>query len=506
MSATRPRVQARASRSVLFSASRRLLTLEHFRIPYQVSPFTVSSEIHHVRTDRNGASLLWPTARARLGPPGAAMLPSTSGRGVPIFARVTSDRTAASLLARQGGSWTPVHDVISTNGERLASIWRGDDGSWFLPFDPDEVRLNYISERYREIVEGHAVRMWRRVATDAYYGARGMMPRPVQIWLRRHYARAQARTSFPRWPIETGLHDFLEILLAILQSIAGEPVPTIAAWPKGNTWALVLTHDVETDAGLGAIDSVLDVERSFEVRSSWNFVPRRYEVSARRVRALISEGFEVGVHGLYHDGRDLESSSVLRERLPGMRHAAAQWNATGFRSPATRRDWELMPLLGFDYDSSYPDTDPFDPQGGGCCTWLPFFNEGMVELPLTMVQDHTLFTILRQPDEKMWVQKGQFLRSRGGMVLLDTHPDYLTDSEVFAAYERFLQRFAHTEGAWEALPGEVNRWWRRRAQSHLERVGDAWRVGGAARVDARVELVTPDAQPRSHQTPFMTES
>ncbi len=108
-----------------------------------------------------------------------------------------------------------------------------------------------------------------------------------------------------------------------------------------------------------------------------------------------------------------------------MRGAAERWQAVGFRSPATQRQWELMPLLGFDYDSSYPDTDPFEPQGGGCCAWLPFFNQGMVELPLTMQQDHTLFVILRHGDETAWVEKAEFLRGRGGLALIDTHPDYL---------------------------------------------------------------------------------
>ena len=52
---------------------------------------------------------------------------------------------------------------------------------------------------------------------------------------------------------------------------------------------------------------------------------------------MVAAGFEIGVHGLYHDGRDLESQSVLSKRLPAMRDAADLWNAVGFRSPATQR-------------------------------------------------------------------------------------------------------------------------------------------------------------------------
>jgi hypothetical protein len=174
-----------------------------------------------------------------------------------------------------------------------------------------------------------------------------------------------------------------------------------------------------------------------------------------------------------------------------MREAANRWNAVGFRSPATHRDWELMPLLGFDYDSSYPDTDPFEPQGGGCCTWLPFFNQDLLELPLTMQQDHTLFVILGQRDEQAWVEKAEVLRSRGGMALLDTHPDYLTDERIFGAYGKFLERFAHDASAWKALPGEVNAWWRRRDESRLEHEGGDWIVTGPGSDEARVEFVAP---------------
>ena len=125
--------------------------------------------------------------------------------------------------------------------------------------------------------------------------------------------------------------------------------------------------------------------------------------------------FEVGVHGLYHDGRDLESLETLRERLPEMRAYAEHWGSVGFRSPATHRCWEWMPTLGFDYDSSYPDTDPFEPQGGGCCSLLPFFNEGLVELPITLPQDHTLFVILQNSCNTAFAQMGVEQAQASGM-------------------------------------------------------------------------------------------
>jgi hypothetical protein len=306
--------------------------------------------------------------------------------------------------------------------------------------------------------------------------------------MRRQFARVQARTRFPRWPIETCLHDFYELMFAILTGIAGGPIPRIAAWPHRHAWALVLSHDVEQLEGLGAVAPVLELEQDHGVRSAWNLVPRRYPIDPARVAELSAAGFEVGVHGVYHDGRDLESLATWRRRVPEACDAARRWAAVGFRSAALHRDFSWMRSLPFDYDSSSPDTDPYEPQEGGCCTWFPFFNGDIVELPVTLPQDHTLFVILGQEDETMWIQKADFLRGRGGMALIDTHPDYLIDERIFGAYARFLDHFASDPTAWRALPREVSAWWRRRAASWLEHDGVAWRVVGPAAEEGWVVL------------------
>jgi hypothetical protein len=233
------------------------------------------------------------------------------------------------------------------------------------------------------------------------------------------------------------------------------------------------------------------VEARLGYRSSWNLVPKRYEVEDSVVAGLRREGFEVGVHGLYHDGRDLESLSTLSQRLPAIREYAKRWAAVGFRSPATQRVWGWMPFLGFDYDSSYPDTDPFEPQAGGCCTWLPYFNQDMVELPITLPQDHTLFVILGKTDGSLWMEKAEYVRRSGGMALLITHPDYLSEKPLLPAYQALLQRFASDSTAWKALPCEVTAWWQRRAVSRIEATPSGWRVVGPAAGEARVTYASP---------------
>jgi hypothetical protein len=171
-----------------------------------------------------------------------------------------------------------------------------------------------------------------------------------------------------------------------------------------------------------------------------------------------------------------------------MRANADRWSAIGFRSPSTQRDWQLMPRLGFVYDSSYSDTDPYEPQSGGCCTYLPFFNQSMIELPITLPQDHTLFCILQDAGADVWIRKAQFLRERNGMALVLTHPDYARDPRVAGGYRDLLEAFHGDDTAWRALPREVARWWRERAASALRRHGDGWRIDGPASVQGRVGL------------------
>jgi glycosyltransferase involved in cell wall biosynthesis len=475
------------SGATLFASSRALVLFDHFRIPYEVDGELGQGGCVELRVPGGGRRLLWPAGFA--GRLSASTVAGADGETrVPVFARVLPDGEAEVLLAGLGDGWRRLASVTALGGGELGSIWRHEDGSVFVPFDPDEVIFNYWSEGYTAAYGGWIDSLRRRLMTG-YYRVRPWLPRALQIWMRRGFARIQARAGFPAWPVETGLHDFCELMLAIVASIADEPIPSISPWPDGRSWALVLTHDVEFGAGWDARRQVLDLERAHGVRSSWNLVPRRYEVDLEAVQELVADGFEVGVHGLYHDGRDLASLDVWSTRLPAIREAAERWGARGFRAPALHRRWAWMSMPGLEYDSSCPDTDPFEPQPGGCCTWLPFFNGETVELPITMAQDHTLFVILRRDCETVWEDKARFLRERGGMALIDTHPDYLREEAIFGAYGRFLEQFASDPTAWTALPGDVARWWRRRANSQLERDGDGWKVVGPASLEARVEYV-----------------
>jgi hypothetical protein len=481
----------------MFTASRPFLLFDYLRVPYNLSADESAESGGPLgrcgRLSRAGGfaasdrSLWWLDLSAGTAASDSGLAPGEYLLGsIPLHGTVAPDSLVREWLYSAPGAWEPTTAIHDAKGNPVASIWKSDRGDVFLPFDPGEVMECSWSERYHAARDrlGLATRV-KKVAVLAYYAIRPVLPRSTQIFLRRRLSKIQARSRFPRWPIETALHDLYAVLLREVVEFTEKPVPWIAPWPSGYSWALVLTHDVETERGYRELGTVREVEERLGYRSSWNFVPKRYEVADSVVAELTAAGFEVGVHGLYHDGRDID---LVRERLPEIRNYAERWGASGFRSPATRRIWEHMPVLGFDYDSSYPDTDPFEPDAGGCCTWLPFFNEELVELPTTLPQDHTLFAILRRVDASTWIDKASFLRERGGMALMLVHPDYVLEPEPLAVYREFLTAFADDPTAWRALPREVSAWWRRRASSRLELDSGEWRIVGPAAGEGAVRF------------------
>jgi hypothetical protein len=477
----------------VFESSHQFEFFDYFRVPYGVSPGMNEGLPEHIGRlgpkTPNGRSVLWLRAD-RVGR--GARLGRYRLGGSPVVGHVIRE-PPGPMLDTVGQGWHRTDAITNERGRRVASVWADTEGSVFLPFDPGEVMHNLWSERYATIGHAAVTRRLRGLMVRAYYLVRPMLPRQLQLRMRRAFARRQATPTFPAWPIEHGLHDLYRWLFATVTTVAGAPVPWLDTWPDGKAWAFVLTHDVETDVGFADIELLRAAERSHACRSSWNLVGERYIADPATVRGLHEEGCEIGVHGLRHDGRDLASRRLLQERLPAMRRHAARWGAVGFRSPATQRSWDLMPLLGFDYDTSYTDTDPYEPQPGGCCTYLPFFNRELVELPITLPQDHTLFEVLQHDDGRLWIEKTREIRDRGGMVLVLAHPDYARDGRLAAAWLGLLAEFANDDTVWQALPREVADWWRRRASSVLAHDDDGWMVVGPAADRGRICFTVPNS-------------
>jgi peptidoglycan/xylan/chitin deacetylase (PgdA/CDA1 family) len=299
---------------------------------------------------------------------------------------------------------------------------------------------------------------------NPYYAIKPMLPRATQLAMRRLYARHQARRRFPAWPIETLQVDQLKNRFrAELDASGADQVPFVNFWPERRRFAFILTHDVEGPLGIENIPRLLEIERRHGLRSSWNFVADDYPIDPSLFAVLREAGCEIGLHGLHHDGLLFADRTSFEAQLPRIQRVMKEWGAVGFRSPATHRERAWMPELSCLYDTSFPDTDPFEPQPGGCCSIWPFFLGDLVELPITMVQDHTLFEILRETSIQRWVEKSDWLVANHGLVNVLVHPDYLLSDQRLDLYDQLLDHLAGIPQGWHALPREVARWWRTRA-------------------------------------------
>ena len=279
-------------------------------------------------------------------------------------------------------------------------------------------------------------------------------------------------------------------------------------WPHGKKFAVVLTHDVEGQAGLDKCRDLMRLEIELGFRSSFNFIPEGgYVVPVDLREELVRNGFEVGVHDLKHDGRLYRSRRGFRQRAARINRYLSEWGAAGFRSAFMLRKLDWLHELEIGYDASTFDTDPFEPQPEGCQTIFPFWvpvprNQrtedrgqrsddfrhspaapqpseggsfdirhsaghagGYVELPYTLPQDFTLFLLLREKTAEIWCRKLDWIAGHGGMALVDSHPDYMalngsgpkSGEYPIEFYREFLEyiRSKYSGEYWPALPRQV---------------------------------------------------
>jgi peptidoglycan/xylan/chitin deacetylase (PgdA/CDA1 family) len=132
-----------------------------------------------------------------------------------------------------------------------------------------------------------------------FYLFKPIIPRRVQLFLRRFLVKKQLNKYKDVWPISPGSQT--------------KPEGWIG-WPDGKDFAIVLTHDVELRDGHDKCKQLLEVEKEFGFKSSFNFVPERYKVDKELREFIVSEGFEVGVHGLNHDGKLFQDKKIFSER------------------------------------------------------------------------------------------------------------------------------------------------------------------------------------------------
>jgi len=290
---------------------------------------------------------------------------------------------------------------------------------------------------------------------DLYYFAKPAIPLRLRLALKRLRAVELRKRHGATWPINEA---------------AGLVPDKWPGWPDGKRFAFVLTHDVEGIKGLNRCYDLADLEIRLGFRSAFGFVPEgEYQVPDRLREFLITNGFEVGVHDLHHDGSLYHSERSFRAGAEKINRYIKDWGVSGFRSGYMRHNLVWLDRLNILYDSSTFDTDPFEPQPDGVDTIFPFWvsqdgRQGYVELPYTMPQDSTLFLTLQEQSIEIWTRKLDWVAEHGGIALVNIHPDYM----CFNGRSRFNEyshqrvqelleyvRHRYADDCWFALPKEV---------------------------------------------------
>ena len=293
-----------------------------------------------------------------------------------------------------------------------------------------------------------------------FYFVKPIIPRWVQISLRKKIASKKFSKYKDIWPI--------------YEKACIKPNKW-QGWPENKQFALILTHDVETKGGMENCHKLIEIEKKLGLRSSINFVPERYKVSNALINFIKKNEFEIGVHGLKHDGKLFLSKKVFSKRAPIINKYLDEWGAIGFYSPAMHHNLAWLHMLNIEYDSSTFDVDPFEPQPDGVGKIFPFqvkdnnYGKNYIELPYTLPQDITLFIILEEKNIGIWKKKLNWIADNGGMVLLKTHPDYMKfnkDKHKLYKYpvELYIEFIEYVKNKyrgeyWHVLPKKIAQYW-----------------------------------------------
>ena len=353
------------------------------------------------------------------------------------------------------------------SGASVGAWFDPDAGAVRVPFDFDEAYRSYVTEGWRT---HRSLRALSPTQLRMYYRLKRVIPRGWLLSARRVFMRRTGLPDFPAWPLDESVGRLMHFYaLCLLQAEGSSHAPFRWFWPRSYRAALILTHDVESAAGLRLAIDIADLEEERGLRSSFNVVGAEYPIDMGIVRELESRGFEIGLHGLRHDRSLFSSRDEFERQLPGLRSAAENLGAVGFRSPSTHRVVEWLRELPASYDCTMFHSDPYEPQPGGCCTLWPFRLGPIVELPYTLPQDHTLFTLLGERNAQTWLTLADAIEARHGLIQCLSHPDpgYLGDLDKRLLYVEFLDALAERPHLWRALPRDVASWWRLRETADL---------------------------------------
>jgi hypothetical protein len=385
-------------------------------------------------------------------------LPVSSGTFVSLKTALNQFSGSRLKPVLRDGSTTILHQILGTNVHLLST--------------------DLVSEYYRLI--------YGRLDENPSWKFRllAMMPfsyDKIPSFIRNRVFKARKNIAQFREEMLGPVECLRTIFLASLVIASGKTIPRIGFWRKGRTHVLAVSHDVETQVGLeDGASRLVEVEKELDIRSTWNIPSERYPLSSQLLTYLAKTG-EVGAHDTKHDGRLLfarykdkvERLIQCRERL----ELLARGRIRGFRAPLLQHSREILDAVGkagYRFDSSVPSWEALSPTSlkpHGVGTIFPFRISGIVEVPVSLPQDHQLIRIgelgIAQAVDRL-IDVSKWVKGVGGVCVLLTHPDYEFGLEGGQAeYHRLLKSFRSDSSCDILSLGELADWWTNREQSQI---------------------------------------
>jgi len=261
----------------------------------------------------------------------------------------------------------------------------------------------------------------------------------------------------------------------------------------------------------------IDTLRAFESRPTF---PTPARIAARHVpamRRLAAAGVDIAIHGDVHIDYSLcpadKQTAQLQQAAERLREAQIPFS--GFRAPYLRWNQATMEAVrraGLAFDSSlalYWDTaltQPlppkeekswqlllafYNPLDANRYPALPFWENGLLRLPVSLPDDEMLLERAGLPDGEglaaPWLHILAETARQGGLFVLQLHPErFLTAAGALRLVLTAAQTYR--PAIWLATLAEITAWWQRREKAtfQVEPVGDGWQVTAQAEDDVTI--------------------
>jgi hypothetical protein len=399
--------------------------------------------------------------------------------------KVSAEETLVRLPISSGVTVSVQTKLYRFSGPNLESVLKDGENTLVSKIHGSSVHVLSV-----DLVSEYQRLMYARMDENPNWRFRLLTRMPfsyrlIPSGIRNRFFKAKKGVTALREEILGPIECLRSIFLASLVVASKDLIPIIGFWRRDKSYALAVTHDVETQLGLeDGAGRLIEVEKELGIRSTWNIPSDRYPLSSQLLIALAENG-EVGGHDTKHDGRlhfasvkdKLDRVKRCRERLQLLSRRPVR----GFRAPLLQHSRELVESLGkagYEYDSSMPSWEPLSPTSlkpHGVGTVFPFMISGLVEIPVSMPQDHQLIRVgglrVTEAVDQLFQISG-WIQKAGGACILLVHPDYeFGQEDGREEYLRLLRSFRSDPACDIMTLGELARWWTYRQDSFIDETG-----------------------------------